>query len=231
MLIFVLPAWAGIEYNGRWKVLHHIATDIYKNVIISPFHNLTTGDLEVWVTSDLWSQTKGTATISWYTWTGDLLDISTPSKIDFTIGAINSTQILKTNTFEILGDFNVKDVVMHLSLTSTGYRPNNDTLKTFTHEQFLAPVPLSTAHLVDPGLKISYDGDKGTWTVESTKGIAAWVWLDYPSGLVGHFEDNGFWLLPGVKKEIGFIMKSGGCIDDEWKEDVKVESLWDMTLP
>lgn len=120
---------------------------------------------------------------------------------------------------------------MHLSLTATGYRPNEVTLQTFTHEQFLAPVPLSTAHLVDPGLEISYDEDKGTWTLEATKGMAAWVWLDYPSGLVGHFEDNGFWLLPDAKKEIGFVVKSGDCVDDKWTDGVKVESLWDMTVP
>ncbi|TLD37054.1 glycoside hydrolase family protein [Venturia nashicola] len=229
--IWQAPTWAGIEYDGRWKVLHHIAADIYKNVIISPFHDLMTGDLEVWVTSDLWSPTNGTAKISWYTWAGKLLNISTPSTVDFAIGAINSTQILKTNTFDILKAYDPKDVVLHVSLTSTGNLPNNATLQTYTHEQFLSPVPLSTAHLVDPGLQVSFDKARRTWTVEATKGIAAWVWLDYPIGLVGHFEDNGFWLSPGVKREIGFVVKSGGYGDDQWTEKVKVESLWNMTLP
>lgn len=120
---------------------------------------------------------------------------------------------------------------MHFSLTSTGYLPNNATLQTFTHEQFLAPVPLSTARLVDPELNVSYTKAKGKWTVEATKGIAAWVWLDHPDGLVGHFEDNGFWLLPGVKKKIEFVVGSGGSVDEKWTDKVKVESLWNMTLP
>lgn len=231
MLKIGLSAWAGIEYDGRWKVLHYSAKDVYKNVIISPFHNLTTGELEVWVTSDLWSPTSGTATISWYSWGGKLLNISAPSSIDFTIGAVNSTQILKTNTFEILKDHDAKDVVLHVSLTSTGHLPNNSTLTTFTHEQLLSPVPLSNAHLVNPGLEFRFNEARKTWTVEATKGIAAWVWLNHPSGLVGYFEDNGFWLLPGQKRELGFVVKSGGHVDSKWFGKVKVESLWDMTLP
>lgn len=225
-------AWAGIEYSGRWKVLHYIAKDIYKNIIISPFHNLTTGDLEVWVTSDLWSPTSGTAKLQWYTWAGEELNISTStqSTFDFEIGPINSTLIYKINTHGLLKEYDMKNIVLHLSLEAKGSLPNNNSmLQTFTHEQFLAPVPLSTANLIDPGLKISYDEMGGIWTVEATKGIAAWVWLDYPGGLVGHFGDNGFWLLPGVKKEVGFVVSSGEK-DGKWIDNVGVESLWDMTL-
>jgi len=65
--------------------------------------------------------------------------------------------------------------------------------------------------------------------VEATKGVAAWVWLDYPSGLVGYFGENGFWLVPGMKKEVGFVVKSGGE-DEDWREKVTVESLWNMTV-
>jgi beta-mannosidase len=185
--------------------------------------------LEVWVTSDLWSPTNGTATIEWYTWSGEKLNISTPKSINFEIGAINSTRILQTNTKSILSSYNPKDVVLHVSLTATGYVPNDSTLQKFTHEQFLAPVPLSQARLVDPGLEVSYGKENETWIVEATKGVAAWVWFDYPSGLVGYFGNNGFWLVPGVKKEVSFVVKSGGK-DEGWREKVMVESLWDMMV-
>jgi beta-mannosidase len=223
-------AWAGIEYDGRWKVLHYTAKDIYRNVIITPFHNLTTGDLEVWVTSDLWSTTKGTATIEWYNWAGAKLNVSTPNSIKFDIGAINSTRILQTNTKDILLEYDPRDVVLYLSITANGYLPNNSTLQNFKHKQYLSLVPLSQANLVDPGLEYSYNEAREVWTIEATKGIAAWVWFDYPSGLLGHFEDNGFWLVPGAKNEVGFTMKSGGE-DIGWVNGVTVESLWDMTVP
>ena len=223
-------AWAGIEYDGRWKVLHYIAKDIYQNVIITPFHNLTTGGLEVWVTSDLWSAAKGTATIEWYNWAGAKLNVSTPNSIEFKVGAINSTLILQTNTKDILLEYDPKDIVLYLSITANGYLPNNSTLQDFKHKQYLSPVPLSQANLVDPGLEYSYDEERGVWTVEATKGIAAWVWFDYPSGLVGRFEDNAFWLRPGFKREVEFTVQSGG--DGEgWVGDVTAESLWDMTQP
>jgi beta-mannosidase len=230
LLILVCAAWAGIEYDGRWKVLHYIAKDIYKNVVITPFHNLTNGDLEVWVTSDLWSSASGTATISWHTWSGERLNISTPTTIDVEVGAINSTRILQTNTRVVLASYDPRDVVLHVSLTVQGQLPNTNKIQSFQHEQYLSPVPLSQAHLVDPGLDYQYDAEKELWTVEATKGIAAWVWFDYPSGLVGHFEDNGFWLVPGVRKEVGFSVTSGEE-DGKWVGDVTAESLWDMTVP
>jgi beta-mannosidase len=223
-------AWAGIEYDGRWKVLHYTAKDIYKNVIITPFHNLTTGDLEVWVTSDLWSRTNGTATISWYSWSGERLNISTPTSIKVEVGAINSTRILQTNTKDILKEYDPRDVVLHVEISAEGKLPNTNKTQSFYHEQYLSPVPLSQARLVDPGLEYSYNAEKETWTVEAAKGIAAWVWFDYPSGLVGRFEDNGFWLRPGVTKEVGFAVKSGGQ-DAQWVSKVTAESLWDMTVP
>jgi beta-mannosidase len=35
--IWQAPTWAGIEYGGRWMVLHYVAEDMYQNVIIAPY--------------------------------------------------------------------------------------------------------------------------------------------------------------------------------------------------
>lgn len=64
-----------------------------------------------------------------------------------------------------------------------------------------------------------------------------WVWLDYPAGLLGRFDDNAFLLRKGEEKEIWFRL-----IDDEegrgkrgevgwWQKKVTVRSLWDNYLP
>lgn len=85
---------------------------------------------------------------------------------------------------------------------------------------------------MDPGLEYSYDQNTQKFSVEATTGIAAWVWLDYPAGMVAHFEDNGFWVTPGVKRVIGFEVQGGNATTDgAWLRSVTAESLWNMTLP
>ncbi|POR35420.1 Beta-mannosidase A [Tolypocladium paradoxum] len=53
------PTWAGIEYSGRWKVLHNVAKDIYQPVILTPLYNKTSGMLSLYAVSDLWTEIKG----------------------------------------------------------------------------------------------------------------------------------------------------------------------------
>ncbi|KAJ8606731.1 hypothetical protein MRB53_040750 [Persea americana] len=48
--IWAAPTWAGVERDGRWKVVHYAAKDIYEHVIIAPYYDAATGNLSVWVT-------------------------------------------------------------------------------------------------------------------------------------------------------------------------------------
>jgi beta-mannosidase len=256
--IWQAPTWAGIEYDGRWKVLHvrliipfpllprlwvmfvsfleqstneykqYTAKDIYQPIIISPFLNTTeaNGTFEIYVTSDLWKPATGTAKLSWYSWSGKSLNISTPSSIPVVVGAINSTIIYSTNIDSLLSasGLDPKDVVLKLSISMTGSLPNNPNTQTFTHENWFHPVPLSQANIVDPGLTITHKEQKGKKivVVEATKGVAAWVWLNSPA----QFDDNGFWLESGEKREVQYEILEPK--EAEWKGIVGVESLWDL---
>ena len=209
---------------GRWKVLHYTAKDIYQSVIISPFYNITTGDLEIYVTSDLWSPATGTANFQWYHWDGTpIADISTPST-DFTVGALNTTRVLKTTVENSTLDFN--NALLYMTTTANGQLPNTDSTTTFYHENFFHPFSLAEAELVDPGLVLTYDNQTEKFTVEATTGVAIWTWLDYPEGPLVFFEDNGFLLLPGRKREVGFVLERDGTCG-EWVGEVTVRSLWD----
>ena len=66
--------------------------------------------------------------------------------------------------------------------------------------------------------------------MEATTGVAVWTWLDYPAGAVVTFDANGFLLLKGEKRTIGFKVASDGSAG-EWVLGVTVESLWNNTLP
>jgi beta-mannosidase len=225
--IWQAPTWAGIEYDGRWKVLHYVAKDIYQPVIIASYWNYTTGDLTAYVTSDLWSEASGSATFAWYSYNGSML--SPPSAVPFTVGPLNTTEVFSGNTSTF--PFDLKDAVMKMNITASGTLPNTNETKVFKHEYYFHDLQLGEASIVDPGLTLSYSETSGNFTIEATKGVAAWVWLDIPAGTLGNFDENGFWLVPSDgPREVGFRLKNDTSAGN-WVEGVTVTSLWNNTLP
>jgi beta-mannosidase len=222
--IWQTSSWAGIEYDGRWKYLHYVMQDIYKPVIISPFYNSSNGQLNVTVTSDLWSEVNGSAQLTWYNWEGEQLE--PPMLLSFAVGAINSTRIYDTilNSTKL----NLTNSVLRLNITASGKLPNSNGVKTFTHESSFHPIPLREAALVDPGIELSYNESTKKFSLTATKGVAMWTWLDYPEGPVVTFDENAFTLMPGMSKEIGYTVRKGSDID--WLSKVTVRSIWNNTL-
>lgn len=221
------PTWASIEYDGRWKVLHYIAKDIYSPVVISAFRNVTNNDFDIWVISDLWSSISASVSLAWYGWSGNTLDISMDVASNVTVGAINGTKILSSNLDTLLKGYESADAVLRMDVSAQGFLPNTNTTQTFAHTNWFHPAALSRANLKDPGLELSTNDN--SFAVKATSGVAAFVWLDYPGGAVLNFEDNGFWLAAGEEKEIGYKVKSD-TTDGEWKDAVTVRSLWNNTL-
>jgi beta-mannosidase len=200
-------------------------------MIIAPYFNYSTGDLSVWVTSDLWSPISGSATFEWYDWSGNKLDINaTATAANFTVGAINSTQVLHATQTELLAALpDPRTAVLKLSAEAIGRLPNSNSTRTFRNENWLWTSPLKDAALVDPGLELKYSNHTGNFTVRATKGVAAWVWMEHGPGVLGNFAENAFWLGKGEEREVGFKVKddtTGG----RWVEDVTIQSLWNQTL-
>ncbi|KXG48131.1 Glycoside hydrolase, superfamily [Penicillium griseofulvum] len=229
--IWQAPTWAGIEYDGRWKVLHYVARDIFQPVIVSPFWNSSTGDLSVYVTSDLWEVASGTVKFTWMDLSGKPIpgNAGTPLTKDFSVGALNTTSVYGTNVSK-LSLPNVKDAVLVIDLTAKGRLPNagEKSLTTFTHRNKFTPAYPKDLALKDPELKLSHDAQTGTFTVEVRSAVSLYTWLDYPAGVVGYFEENSFSLLPGEKRTLRFVVQrdeTGG----KWVDGVTVRSLWDQT--
>ncbi|KAL4935656.1 hypothetical protein BDV06DRAFT_123949 [Aspergillus oleicola] len=234
--IWQAPTWAGIEYDGRWKVLHYAAKNVYRPIIVSPFWNHTTGDLDIYVTSDLWESASGIVNLTWLTLSGEEIanNAGTPTTLEFTVGAINTTRIYRTKLND-LDIPNSKNSILTLSLSSKSHLPNSAETTSLFHSNYFTPVFPKDLALVDPDLELSYDNQSGTFTVEAKSGVSLYTWLDYPAGLVGYFEENAFLLLPGQKREVGFVVQkdqSNGNRDGEsmWQKDVKVSSLWDQKV-
>jgi beta-mannosidase len=220
--IWQAPTWAGLEYDGRWKMLHYTIKDIYNPVIVTPIFNYTTGHLEVWTVSDLWSPVKGSVNVTWFDWRGKVLS-SEGTSVE--IGAINATKVYDLNTIDLGLDLSNAVAKFEVEVQSSA---DSGEARTYTHETWFHAVPLVSQKMVDPTLSLNYDDATRKFMVMAESGVAAWIWLDHPAGVVGNFEDNGFWLLPGQKKEVGFKLnsdKTGG----KWVKEVMVRSMWDNT--
>ncbi|KAH7130593.1 glycoside hydrolase superfamily [Dendryphion nanum] len=220
------PTWAGIEYDGRWKVLHYAAKDIYQPVIVAPFFKNKTGVLEVWVISDLWSPIYTSVNLTWVDWTGQQLDISPSISQGAEVGAINGTKVMSYNTTELFAGQDKTNILLRMDVLARGNLPNSLKAQIFRHTNWFHASQLSTAKLVDPGLEFHYDEATEKFIVKATTGVAAWVWLDYPAGVVLNFDANGFWLLPGQEKQIGYTVKSDST-NGKWVYGVLLRSLWD----
>ncbi|KAJ6188574.1 Glycoside hydrolase superfamily [Penicillium mononematosum] len=208
--IWQAPTWAGIEYDGRWKVLHYVARDVFQPVIVSPFWNSSTGHLSIYVTSDLWETAHGTVNLTWTDLSGKPIkeNAGTPLTKQFSVGALNTTSIYETNVAE-LSLPNTKDAILIIDLTAQGRLPNAEskTLTTFTQRNRFTPVFPKDLALKDPELKLSHDAQAGTFTVEAQSAVSLYTWLDYPAGVVGYFEDNSFSLLPGEQRTLRFVVQ------------------------
>jgi beta-mannosidase len=221
--IWQAPSWAGLEYDGRWKILHYIIKDVYKPVIVTSSFNYTTGDLQVWAVSDLWSPVEGNVNVTWFDWSGKLLSSNTTC-VD--VGAINATKVFDLNTNNL--GFDLLNAVAKFEVEMRSSAEDSGEAKTYTHETWFHAVPLVDQKVVNPKLSLNYDNTTEKFVVMAESGVAAWIWLDHPAGVVGNFDDNGFWLLPGQKKEVRFKVHSGKT-KGNWVEDVTVRSMWDNT--
>jgi beta-mannosidase len=226
------PTWSSIEPDGRWKVLFYRAKDIFQPVIGHSFYNSTTGDLEVWVMSDLWSPFSGTAKLSWMDWNGKPLSGSrkpVSKTIPFTVGAINSTLVFKTNLRHDYLDLDLSNTLLRVNISDDGVTSNESPKKTNAHTSFFHPESLAKAKIEDPELQVSRSAEGHNFRVEANGGVAAWVWLDHPLGVQGYFSDNGFWLTPGESKNVQFTVKMDWT-NGEWAGGVLVRSIWNNTL-
>ncbi|EJT98813.1 glycoside hydrolase [Dacryopinax primogenitus] len=189
--IWQAPSWAGIEYSGRWKVLHYAARNVYQPVIISPFFS---GSFDVGPVN---------------------------STLVYSAGNGTDVPLLPSNT---TGD----NAVLSLKLTAS------DGEQTYTHENWFSPTYLNAANLSDPQIKLTTNSRSSsflsssdpTFTV-SARGVAAWVFLEHPEGVLGWFSENAFLLIPGQDRDITFSVWPGSdSTEGTWADGVTVRRMW-----
>ncbi len=234
--IWQAATWAGIEYEGRWKVLHSVAKDIYQPVIVAPVWDVDNGTLRLYVVSDLWTEVQGIIEFGWVDWSGSTLPTPAgPKTLSFTVGGLNSTLITSLDIATIFANgtphsnSSASEVVFVANLTATGTPVNTNATKTYTHTNYWTPTPLAKATLVDPGLTVSYSQETDQFAVTATRGVSVWTWLSVTDdSAVVNFQENGFLLLKDKTKYVNYTVLAGSC--GGWKQGVTVSSMWNNTL-
>lgn len=244
------PTWAGIEYEGRYKVLHNVAKDIYSPVIVSPLWNMSSGMLDIYAVSDLWTEVRGRVELGWIDWHGNALPgVSTghggegKKSFDFVVGGLNSTVLTGVNVSALTGGgsgtttargntsgFNASNALLVVSITAVGTPVNKKETRTYTHRNYFTPTPLAQAALVDPGLEVVYDRTADEFVVSASKGTSIWTWLSLSledDAVVANFEENAFLLLRGEQKRVKYKVLTGGS--EGWQARVSVRSTWNFT--
>ena len=188
----------------------------------------------------------GQAEWAWYDFTGRRLSHTVKK---FEVKGINSAHLVSYVGIDkaLPPGHTASNSWLHLVLT--GNRSNG---QRFTNEQFFNPISLAQAPLRDPRLRIQQRVHSNS-TVEHSRhdfldayyfditaegdGVAAWVSLEHPEGVLGWFESvpsdpteptrpsNAFWLRPGEIRQVRFkprYDRTGG----KWADEVKVRSMW-----
>ncbi|KAJ9138989.1 Glycoside hydrolase family 2 protein [Coniochaeta hoffmannii] len=221
------PTWAGIR-------------DIYQPVIVAPVWNASSGMLDVYAVSDLWTEVRGRVEMEWVDWAGKALpDVTgSGSKFDFAIGGLNSTVLASVNIGALtrVGNgtapatgFNASNALFVANITATGTPVSTGRTKTYMHTNYFTPTPLANAALVDPGLSVKYDRAADDFVVTASRGISVWTWLQLnleDDAVVANFDDNAFLLRRGEGRRVKYRVLSGGS--EGWQGRVTVRSIWDF---
>ncbi|KAK7051780.1 glycoside hydrolase family 2 protein [Favolaschia claudopus] len=222
-------SWSAIEYSGRWKVMQYGLTTAYSPVTIYPFWTASNETLEVIVTSDRWDSVSGSAQLTWYDWSGKMLNTSTHA---FTVPTLNNSLIFSASGLNSILPVGQKATDVWMLLNVTAEVDGN----TITNEQYFTPASLADATLVDPKVQVNATKDL-TFTLSALEGVAPWTWLDHPSGTVGMFVDgatglpsNGFYLIPGIDRTLKFILNTDLSTNTRPDPaDFVLRSLWNNT--
>ena len=110
-------SWSSIEYSGRWKVLQYHLVGAYSPVTIYPFWTPTNETLDVLVISDRWEEINGTAQLTWFDWSGSMLNSTTHS---FTIPSLNISSIFSASGSDSIfpSGSNESEIFMLLNFTA-----------------------------------------------------------------------------------------------------------------
>ncbi|PRP77216.1 beta-mannosidase [Planoprotostelium fungivorum] len=200
------PSWSSLEYSGRWKMLHYFSKKFFAPVMVSALQ--VQDRTEIWLTSDLPTPLRGTLFIEVWSWNG-----SQPSRVvqvDINAPADCSRPVWSGITKNLTANFDERENFVHFYLEG---QPGVDGRCKEISSNYHSFCTMKQVRLATPHIEVKRE--EGNGVTLKCNSPAPFTFLETETE--GHFDDNGFLLLPNRARTICF--KPHG----ENREEIKLE--------
>lgn len=190
-----VASWSSIDYDGNWKQLHYHAKRFYSPVIVTSFLN-SDNRLELWTTSDVNSEFKGSIHASLFDFSGRKLK---DFEFELQLPPLGSKKIHEFDAEALTED----PAQAFLYLTLDGKAGG----KRYTHynDQFFTE--FKRCDLQQPRIKTALKKlSGGKWSLTLSTDLPAFYTFAELRGMQTVFSDNSFTLLPGAPRTITFSL-------------------------
>ena len=186
-----VASWSSMDYYGRWKALHYIAKQSFKDELLA-FDQIDER-LDVYVVSDMLEEKQAQLKLTLQTLTGEELN---KREVTIAIKPNQSTKIISLELSEFISD-QAKEMIILTGELTAGSELIDDKKHYF--------VPTKDLTLADAKVTVKQLETKNKFEI-TTDHFAKSVWLDTDEA--GYFTDNYFDLLPGETKVVQFIQRN-----------------------
>lgn len=187
-----VASWSSMDYYGRWKALHYIAKESFKDEAL--MFEQTADALNVYAVSDKLEVKQAELKLALKTLTGEILE---EKQMTVEVKPNQSTELTTFDLTTLIGDNAKETLVMAGELVI-------DSEQIDEKKHYFVPIkdlPLQKAEITVKRLD-----EAGQFEI-STDQFAKSIWLDTDER--GYFSENYFDLLPGERKVVEFISRDG----------------------
>lgn len=189
--IWPAPTWAGIQSDGKWKLLHNYAKEFFRPLMLL-FH-VEDDHVKLYIVNDGPNDFHSASDVKIDVW-----DFTGTLKNSFTITHDNIKS--EVNTSSLIYEMPKKSLKLDSNLVLHAYFADGDK----DASNFLVMYPLKDAEIGLKDVKIDLkESAENKFTVLS-KDLALYVMLDTVNHVKGRFHPNGFHLFPGKPVEVEF---------------------------
>ncbi|MBE2221606.1 MAG: glycoside hydrolase family 2 protein, partial [Anaerolineae bacterium] len=193
-----VASWSSLDYNGRWKALHHMARHFYAPLLVSGVANLEDGTVAVHVTNDHLQEVAGV--VGWEVTTAQGERVAEGEETAV-IAPNQNNPITTVDLQSVLAQYGKRDLLVWLTLHVDGAIVSEN-LALFARPKHLSlPDPEILCAIEEIGNASTEHGRSGRYQITlSSDQPALWVWLEAQDGI--QVSDNFFHLRPGTSHVI-----------------------------
>jgi len=203
-----VASWSSIDYGGKWKLMHYAAKRFYAPAIVSAFQS-ETGELEIWLTSELNETILAQIKIQIYSLDGEVIK---EEMITADTPVMAAILLKKVSVDDFVED--CENCFMRLELSYA------DTV--FVNEHFFCKPKRLNFPSANVSAKVSADGEE--FIVELTTDKPAFYVTANAAGIKGEFDDNMILLMPQEKRKLVFTPKQAITIE-QFEQALEVTHL------